>query len=194
MSLSVPAAPLAEDDRALTAGEEDFVCRASDSPLAAIEKCLDNGVGACLVVDGRRYLGRVSLDELGRAGLSGGLLAPTLGQHLRELGRHRSNAAPTDILQPDLDPAGNLIGITVDRSAQRLQVARPDMTHREFRAVLDAFLSSWISSKGPYVERFEEASPVRRRAARHRRVQRHRRATPRAGRARHRPGRRGDRA
>lgn len=143
MYLSVPAAPAVEDDPALT-GEEDFVCDAADSPLAAIEKCLDNGVGACLVIDGRRYLGRVSLDELGRAGLSGALLAPTLGQHLRELGRHRSNAAPTDVLQPDLDPAGNLTGITVDRSAQRVQIARPDMSHREFRAVLDAVLSSWI--------------------------------------------------
>ena len=155
MPLSVPAAPTAKDHRAL-AEEEDLVCDASDSPLAAIEKCLDNGIGACLVVDGRRYLGRVSLDELGRAALAGTLLAPTLGQHLRELGRHRSNASPTDVLQPDLDAAGDLIGITVDRSAQRVQIARPDMTHREFRAVLDAFLSSWISSKGPYVERFEE--------------------------------------
>jgi len=155
MPLSVPAAPTAKDHRAL-AEEEDLVCDASDSPLAAIEKCLDNGVGACLVVDGRHYLGRVSLDELGRAALTGALLAPTLGQHLRELGRHRSNASPTDILQPDLDPAGNLIGVTVDRSAQRLQIARPDMSHCEFRAMFDAFLSSWISSKGPYVEKFEE--------------------------------------
>ncbi|HEY4168801.1 MAG TPA: DegT/DnrJ/EryC1/StrS family aminotransferase [Reyranella sp.] len=146
---------MAEDDQA-SPGEEDFVCDSSESPLAAIEKCLDNGIGACLVVDGRRYLGRVSLDELGRAALAGAMLAPTLGQHLRELGHHRSNASPTDILQPDLDPAGNLIGITVDRSAQCVQIARPDMSHREFRAVLDAFLSSWISSKGPYVEKFEE--------------------------------------
>jgi perosamine synthetase len=138
---------MAEEDEALS-GEEDFVCDASESPLAAIEKCLDNGVGACLVLDGRRYLGR--------AALVGAMLAPTLGQHLHELGRHRSNASPTDGLQPDLDPAGNLIGITIDRSGQRLQIARPDMSHREFRAVLDAFLSSWISSKGPYVEKFEE--------------------------------------
>jgi perosamine synthetase len=29
------------------------------------------------------------------------------------------------------------------------------MSHREFRQLLEAFLSSWISSKGPYVERFE---------------------------------------
>ncbi|MBV8393407.1 MAG: DegT/DnrJ/EryC1/StrS family aminotransferase [Alphaproteobacteria bacterium] len=54
-----------------------------------------------------------------------------------------------------VDDAGKLVGIAVDRSHQRIQVARPDMTHSEFRSVLDAFLSSWISSKGPYVERFE---------------------------------------
>jgi perosamine synthetase len=155
MSLSVPATPVS-DGRGLS-GKEDFVCDASDSPLAAIEKCLDNGVGACLVVDGPRYLGRVSLDEIGHAGLHGALLAPTLGQHLRELGHHRSNTAPGGhILQPDLDSAGNLIGITVDRSAQRIQIARPDMTHHEFRSIINAFLSSWISSKGPYVEKFEE--------------------------------------
>jgi perosamine synthetase len=155
MSLSVPAVPTAGDDRAL-AGEDDLVCDASDSPLAAVEKCLDNGVGACLVVDGTRYLGRVSLDELGRAGLEGALLAPTIGQHVRAVGRHRSNAAPSDILLPELDAAGNLIGVTVDRSAQPIQIARPDIGHREFRAIIDAFLSSWISSRGPYVERFEE--------------------------------------
>src|SRR5262245_43987872 len=92
MSLSVPAAPVG-DDWALS-GEEDFVCDASESPIAAIEKCLDNGLGACLVVDGRRYLGRVSLDELGRAALDGALLAPTVGQHLRAFPSRLSNAAP----------------------------------------------------------------------------------------------------
>jgi perosamine synthetase len=30
------------------------------------------------------------------------------------------------------------------------------MSHREFRSLLDAFLSSWISSKGPYVDKFEQ--------------------------------------
>jgi perosamine synthetase len=154
MSLTLPVVPLT--DWAL-AGDDEFVCDASDSPIAAIEKCLDNGLGACLVVDGRRYLGRVTLEELGRAALAGGLLAPTLGQQLGTFGRRLSNepAASGDGLQAELDAAGNLIGVTCDRSAQRIQIARPDMTHREFRTLLDAFLSSWISSKGPYVERFE---------------------------------------
>jgi perosamine synthetase len=152
----MPAVPVG-DDRALS-GHEDFVCDAAESPIAAIEKCLDNGLGACLVVDGRRYIGRVSLDELGRAALDGALLTPTVGQHLHAFASRLSNTAPADSdgLQPVLDGAGELIGVTVDRATQRIQIARPDMTHREFRAVLNAFLSSWISSKGPYVEKFEE--------------------------------------
>ena len=157
MSLTMPAAPAAGDDWALSE-DEDVVCNASESPLAAIEKCLDNGLGACLVVDGGRYLGRITLEQLGQAALDGALLAPTIGQHLTSGARRLPNAAAADagVLQPKLDPAGNLIGVTVDRSAQRIQIARPDMTHREFRAVLDAFLSSWISSKGPYVDKFED--------------------------------------
>lgn len=156
MSLTMPAVPAAGDDCAL-AGNEDFVCDVSVSPMAAIEKCLDNGVGACLVVDGPRYLGRVTLDELGRAALDGALRAPTLRQHMSTVGRRLPNdpAAAAAVLQPELDAAGNLVGLTIDRSAQRIQIARPDMTHRELRTLLDAFLSSWISSKGPYVEKFE---------------------------------------
>jgi perosamine synthetase len=38
---------------------------------------------------------------------------------------------------------------------QPIQVSRPDLSHHEFRSVLEAFISSWISSKGPYVEKFE---------------------------------------
>lgn len=157
MSLTMPAAPSTGSDWAL-AGEEDFVCDASESPIAAIEKCLDNGLGACLVVDGQRYLGRVTLDELGRAALDGALLAPTLGQHMATFSRRLTNSPMTqpDVLLPELDAAGNLIGLTVGRPARRIQIARPDLSHLEFRAILDAFLSSWISSKGPYVERFED--------------------------------------
>src|SRR5215207_9873755 len=32
----------------------------------------------------------------------------------------------------------------------------PHMTSDDFRSVLDAFISGWISSKGPYVNKFEE--------------------------------------
>ena len=140
-------------------GEDEFVCSTSESLVAAIEKCLDNGLGTCLVVgDNGRLVGRISLDDIGKAVLDGALLNPTLDQHLETFAHrlHNDASVDKDVLRPVLDASGRLIGVDIDRSTQNVQVARPDMSHREFRSLLDAFLSSWISSKGPYVDKFEQ--------------------------------------
>ena len=50
-----------------------FICRRSDSVLAGIERCLDNGVGLCFVVQGRRIIGRLDLDDLRQALREGAL-------------------------------------------------------------------------------------------------------------------------
>jgi perosamine synthetase len=137
----------------------DLVCSSSETLVAAIEKCLDNGLGSCLVVgDQRRFVGRISLDDIGKAVLEGALLNPTLDQHIDKFAHrlHNDPSTDKDVLRPLLDDSGKLVGVNIDRSTQHVQVARPDMTHREFRSVLDAFLSSWISSKGPYVDKFEQ--------------------------------------
>lgn len=159
MSLSMPEAPSCGDDGDDSQGD-NFVCSTSENLIAAIEKCLDNGLGTCLVVEEgeRRLVGRISLDDIGKAVLEGALLNPTIGEHLETLVHrlHNDTSFDKDVLRPIVDSTGKLVSITVDRTHQRIQVARPDMTHGEFRSVLDAFLSSWISSKGPYVERFED--------------------------------------
>jgi perosamine synthetase len=157
MSLSEPEAPSIGDEVAPPFGNQ-FVCNTSESLFVAIEKCLDNGLGTCLVVEGEhRVVGRISLDDIGHAVLNGALLNPSLEQHMTAFTHHLHNdtSADKDVLRPVLDPQGKLTGVTIDRSTQFVQVARPDMTHREFRSVLEAFISSWISSKGPYVEKFE---------------------------------------
>ena len=157
MSLSIAEArPVG--DGALDGGD-DFVCSTSESLIAAIEKCLDNGLGTCLVVgDKRHVVGRISLDDIGKAVLDGALLDPRLDQHIERFSHrlHNDSSVDKDVLRPVLDASGRLIGVDIDRSSQRIQVARPDMSHREFRSILDAFLSSWISSKGPYVDKFEQ--------------------------------------
>lgn len=157
MSLSVvEARPVG--DGALEGGD-DFVCSTSESLIAAIEKCLDNGLGTCLVVgDKRHVVGRISLDDIGKAVLDGALLNPRLDQHIERFSHrlHNDSSVDKDVLRPVLDASGRLIGVDIDRSSQRIQVARPDMGHQEFRSILDAFLSSWISSKGPYVDKFEQ--------------------------------------
>ena len=157
MSLSIAEArPVG--DGALDGGD-DFVCSTSESLIAAIEKCLDNGLGNCLVVgDKRHVVGRISLDDIGKAVLDGALLDPRLDQHIERFSHrlHNDSSVDKDVLRPVLDASGRLVGVDIDRSSQRIQVARPDMSHREFRSILDAFLSSWISSKGPYVDKFEQ--------------------------------------
>ena len=45
-----------------------FVCSKSESVLSVIERCLDNGLGTCLIVeDDQRLAGRISLDDIRQA-------------------------------------------------------------------------------------------------------------------------------
>ncbi len=141
-----------------------FVCNKSESVLAVIEKCLDNGLGTCLIVeDDQRLAGRISLDDIRQALLDGtAIVDPTLGWHLTDAGttvatrRLRNDIDDDDVLQPVVDPSGHLTGVLIDRSTVPVQVAKPHMTRHEFRSMLDAFISCWISSKGPYVQKFEQ--------------------------------------
>lgn len=153
MALAVP------EEMSLAA---DFVCSKTESVLSVIEKCLDNGLGSCLIVgDDRRLVGRISLDDIRRALTNGtAIMDPTLGWH--PTGSTiagtplRNDIDGDDSLTPIVDSSGHLTGVLIDRSAQPIQVAMPDMTSDEFRSVLDAFISGWISSKGPHVQKFEE--------------------------------------
>lgn len=153
---------LAEPER--TSSGSSFVCSKSENVLSVIEKCLDNGVGSCLIVeDDQRLVGRISLDDI-RRGLRDGtaLTDPTVGWHLAAtasvpaMRQLRNDTTDEASLQPILDPAGLLTGVRVDRSTEFVQIARPHLTCAEFRSLLDAFLSGWISSKGPYVQKFED--------------------------------------
>jgi perosamine synthetase len=60
-----------------------------------------------------------------------------------------------DQLTPLIGADGKLVDVLVDRSKDFVQVARPNLSHHEFRALIDAFLSSWISGKGPHLRDFE---------------------------------------
>jgi len=55
-----------------TSSETAYVCNKSESVLSVIEKCLDNGLGTCLIVeDDQRLAGRISMDDIRQALLDG---------------------------------------------------------------------------------------------------------------------------
>lgn len=137
-----------------------YTCDRNDSLLAAIEKCLDNGLGTCLVVDEGKPVGKVSLDDIRRAILDGSaihepMLDPLVGR-MSDGQLHNDVNVDDRILSPIVTGDGYLSGIRIDRGEQHVQISHPDLTRHEFRAVLDAFISSWISSKGAYIGKFEE--------------------------------------
>ncbi len=135
-----------------------YICHQGESVLAAMERCLANGLGVCLVVDEtRRPVAQVTMDELRRALREGRLVADA---SLRRLLADREalpvDAAGNAALRPALDRQGRLVGVMVDRSHGFVQVARPDLSAAEFRLAVDALLSSWISSTGTYVQQFQD--------------------------------------
>src|SRR5215468_11631928 len=66
----------------------EFVCNKSESLLSVIEKCLDNGLGTCLIVeDDQRLIGRISLDDIRQALVDGtAIVDPTVEWHLASIG------------------------------------------------------------------------------------------------------------
>jgi perosamine synthetase len=136
-----------------------FLCRPADGLFAVIEKCLSNGMGSCLVVDDdQRPVGRINLDDI-RSAVRDGRLATlgSLGSLMATAHAGSAGQAPgTHAVEPVLDADGRLIDIALDRSLQYVQIARPDISNLEFRLLLDAFLSTWISSSGDYLVEFQK--------------------------------------
>src|SRR5258707_7339642 len=115
--------PAVPEETSLTS---TFVCDRTESVLSVIEKCLDNGLGTCLIVEeDQRLVGRISLDDI-RDALRDrtALVDPTMGWHLADAGttlatrRLRNDIGDDAILQPVLDPDGRVTGVQIDRSTE----------------------------------------------------------------------------
>jgi perosamine synthetase len=136
-----------------------FICHPGESALGAMERCLDNGLGACFIVDqAGRLIGRLDLKDLRQALKEGRLSVDgcLAGLARRPHGSSVEEADSEAWLHPVLDGSGRIVEVVVDRSRRFVPLARPDLSGAEFRFALDAFLSSWISSRGEYVGQLQE--------------------------------------
>jgi perosamine synthetase len=143
---------------ASTSSLSRFCVRASDGLWVAIEKALDNGHGIVFVTDENgKLIGQATLDAL-RAAIR-------VGRH-REIETVAAYATPwvesaDAVVNPVLDAEGRLTDIAIKQERAFVPVAEPDLTHRELRMVLDAFLSTWISSTGDLLRSFESRFAAR---------------------------------
>lgn len=139
--------------RSLEPEAAPFVCGQDESIWAGVEKALDNSYGFVFVTDqGGALRGFATLADMRQAIAKGGhLFAVKLGDVIRPWG---TSSEPLGI-DPVVDAAGRIINIAFSANRPFLAVSEPDLTHHEMRNVLDAFLSTWISSTGDYIRQFE---------------------------------------
>jgi perosamine synthetase len=139
--------------RALAPEAAPFVCALDDSIWVGVEKALDNSYGFVFVTDASGVLrGFATLADMRQALARGGhLFAVRLGEVVRAWG---SSNEPLGV-DPVLDAGGHITNVAFSANQPFLAVSEPDLTHREMRSVLDAFLSTWISSTGDYIRQFE---------------------------------------
>jgi perosamine synthetase len=130
-----------------------FVCQQDESIWVGVEKSLDNSFGYVFVTDAAGVLrGYASLTLMREAIRKGGHLhSLKLGEIARDW---KTVSEPMGVL-PVLDGAGRVTSIDISGAQPFLAVSEPDLTHHEMRNVLDAFLSTWISSTGDYIRQFE---------------------------------------
>jgi perosamine synthetase len=129
-----------------------FTCSSAENIWSGIEKALDNGYGVVAVLgpDGT-VRGRATLARM-RAALSE-------GRHLHATSMDSICEQPSESAEDSvrivLDRDGRLQAVTLRPEADFLPVAEPNLSRAEFRNLIDAYLSTWISSTGDYIRQFE---------------------------------------
>ncbi|MBC8049847.1 MAG: DegT/DnrJ/EryC1/StrS family aminotransferase [Chitinophagales bacterium] len=134
---------------------QSFTCKASDGLWTGVERALDNGFGVVFVTDDSGSLvGQASLTEMRAAIRKGAHLGfTTLGEVSIPV-NYDDHASP---VLPVLNSFNHITSVSIRPEATFLPVAEPDLSHTEMRNAIDAILSTWISSTGDYIRRFEDA-------------------------------------
>jgi perosamine synthetase len=130
-----------------------FTCRDDERLWVGIERALDNGFGILFVTNAaRRLAGTVGLEQMRAAVRKGAHLGDT---RLGELAIAWDPASGPAGVTPVLDERGRVIDVSLRPEARFVPASEPDLTHLELRNLIDACLSTWISSIGDYIRSFE---------------------------------------
>ena len=153
---------------------EHLICNTNKTLLEAMQLINDNALGVCFVVDKLNSLQGVATDgDIRRAILNQKSLDSPIGEILAKNFVFGHIDEPIDLLisritegkndnvkiniLPIVDDENHLVDYYQYIHQMHFPVALPNFGGNELKYLTDAFLSSWISSSGEYIDRFEES-------------------------------------
>lgn len=146
--------PLSNSERETMDNIAAFVCFEGDNLWVGIERALDNGLGLVFVTDaGGKIVGQATRDVMRAAVKKGAHLS---GIKMADVMTAYTGGRSDAPAEPNLDADGRIVSVSMRPENSFLPVAEPDLTHAELRNLMDAFLSTWISSAGEYLTSFEK--------------------------------------
>ena len=146
---------------------EKLICT-ENSTIKDVMSCIDsNAKGTALIVDGNKKLvGIVTDGDIRRALLNGAGLKEIIKTYMNNSFIYASDFVDAQrIFQkyewkikiiPLLDKQMHVMNYAECKDRQHVALAQPQLNGNEYNYLMDAFLSTWISSTGKYVTQFEE--------------------------------------
>jgi perosamine synthetase len=146
----------------------DFLCPGNKSVMEAMQIINNNSQGVCFVTDTNDSLiGVITDGDIRRVILSGAKLQTPISEILNKnyvFGKKNDNT--NSLLKklnkkiriiPIIDENNKVIDYIEYSHSSHFPAAMPTLNGNEFKYLTDAFFSSWISSKGRYIDLFEGA-------------------------------------
>ena len=145
----------------------NILCNEKSTVRDALDKINENAKGVVFIVDDNQELKGVVTDGDVRRGLLRGVTVDaSVGEIVsRECVYARSSDEPEKVFKrfsekvkviPIVNDNMQVIDYSEYNSQVKLAIAQPQLNGKELDYLLDAFLSTWISSTGKYVTQFEK--------------------------------------
>ncbi len=147
---------------------KDLICDCNNTLLGAMRIINENAMGVCFVVDELNSLKGVVTDgDIRRALLNDVRLDEKIKDILSKEFSYGNIDENYDDLISRITHKVNIIPLVDDnfkvvdffeyKQNVHFPVAVPNLNGNEFKYLTDAFLSTWISSSGKYIDKFEDA-------------------------------------
>jgi perosamine synthetase len=147
---------------------EHLTCASSSTLLEVMRAINENSKGTCFIVDTEKtLLGVITDGDIRRALLNNAKLDEKIKNILsKEFSYGNIDEHYDDLISkithkvsiiPLVDSNFKVVDYFEYKQGSYFPVAIPNLNGNEFKYLTDAFLSTWISSQGEYIDRFEES-------------------------------------